>query len=40
MEVMVNERSHMWRTTLRSHYENKAQAAVLNSQFGHSERTA
>lgn len=40
IEVMANERSHMWRTTLRSHYEGKAPAAVLNSQFGHSEKTA
>ncbi|UYM06073.1 tyrosine-type recombinase/integrase [Solicola gregarius] len=40
IEVMANERSHMWRTTLRSHYDGKAPAAVLNSQFGHSEKTA
>lgn len=40
IEAMANERSHMWRTTLRSHYEGKVPAAVLNSQFGHSEKTA
>lgn len=40
IEVMINERSHVWRTTLRSHYDGKAPPAVLNSQFGHSEKTA
>lgn len=40
IEVMISERSHMWRTTLRSLYDGKAPAAVLNSQFGHSEKTA
>lgn len=40
IDVMANERSHMWRTTLRSHYDGKAPAAVLNSQFGHSQKTA
>ena len=37
---MLSERSHLWRTTLRSLYEGRASAAVLNSQFGHSQRTA
>lgn len=40
IDVMLSERSHMWRTTLRSLYDGKAPPAVLNSQFGHSEKTA
>lgn len=37
---MASKRSHMWRTRLRSHYDGKAPPAVLNAQFGHSEKTA
>lgn len=40
IEVMANERSHVWRTTLRSMYDDKTPAAVLNGQFGRSEKTA
>lgn len=30
----------MWRITLRTHYDGKAPAAVLNAQFGHSQEVA
>lgn len=40
IDVMIAERSHMWRTTLRSFYERRVPPAVLNSQFGHSEKVA
>jgi integrase len=40
IDMMISERSHTWRTTLRSLYDGKAPAAILNSQFGHSEKTA
>lgn len=40
IDVMLSERSHMWRTTLRSFYEGRVPPAVLNSQFGHSEKVA
>lgn len=38
--LMLDERSHMWRTTLRSFYAGAVPNAVLNSQFGHGEKTA
>lgn len=38
--ILSTERSHMWRTTLRSFYEGKVPEAVLNSQFGHSTAVA
>lgn len=40
VDVMLSERSHMWRTTLRALYDGRVPPAVLNSQFGHSEQTA
>ncbi|MGH4000878.1 MAG: tyrosine-type recombinase/integrase [Pseudonocardiaceae bacterium] len=40
IDVMLAERSHMWRTTLRSFYEGRVPPAVLNAQFGHSEQVA
>lgn len=40
LEVMTTERGHMWRTSLRSIYQGRVPEAVLNSQFGHGERTA
>lgn len=39
-EVLLTERSHVWRTTLRTFYSGQAPAAVLNSQFGHSQEVA
>lgn len=38
--MMLCKRSHVWRTTLRSQFEGRVSRAVLNSQFGHSEKTA
>lgn len=40
IEIMLSERSHMWRTTLRTLYDGRAPAAVLNAQFGHSQEVA
>lgn len=40
IELFEEERSHLWRTTLRSFYEGKVPEAVLNSQFGHSSEVA
>jgi hypothetical protein len=37
---METERSHLWRTTLRALYTGRVPEAVLNSQFGHSEKVA
>ena len=38
--LLLTERSHVWRTTLRTLYQGKAPDAVLNSQFGHSQEIA
>lgn len=40
IELLADERSHLWRTTLRSFYEGRVPEAVLNSQFGHSTEVA
>lgn len=40
IDVMESERSHMWRITLRSFRDGKVPPAVLNSQIGHSEKSA
>lgn len=40
IEILEHERSHVWRTTLRTLYEGKASSAVLNAQFGHSQDIA
>lgn len=40
IDVMLNERSHMWRTTLRSLYVGQVSPAVLAAQFGHTEDIA
>lgn len=37
--ALETERSHIWRTTLHALYDGTTPAAVLNSQFGHSEKT-
>lgn len=38
--VMAEARSHVWRTTLRTHYDGKAPDATLNAQFGHGKDVA
>ncbi|MEU6261713.1 hypothetical protein [Saccharopolyspora shandongensis] len=40
IELFEKQRSHIWRTTLRSFYVGQVPEAVLNSQFGHSTETA
>lgn len=40
IEVMIEERSHLWRTTLRTYYDGQAPNAVLNAQFGHTQEVA
>lgn len=40
IELFENQRSHIWRTTLRSFYVGQVSEAVLNSQFGHSTEVA
>ncbi|MBC7277077.1 hypothetical protein [Nocardioides sp.] len=40
IDVLLTERSHMWRTTLRTFYQGQAPDAVLNAQFGHSQAIA
>lgn len=39
IELLEHERSHVWRTTLHALYEGLAPTAVINAQFGHSEKT-
>jgi integrase len=38
IEVLENERSHMWRTTLHTLYGGSVPTAVLDTQFGNSEQ--
>lgn len=40
IELFEEQRSHIWRTTLRSFYVGKVPERVLNSQFGHSTEVA
>lgn len=40
IEIFETQRSHLWRTTLRSFYIGKVPEPVLNSQFGHSSEVA
>jgi hypothetical protein len=40
IDVLLTERSHVWRTTLRNFYQGQAPETVLNAQFGHSQQIA
>lgn len=40
IETFEHQRSHVWRTTLRSFYIGNVPEPVLNSQFGHSSEVA